>query len=118
MQHISRPLRRHGFARAGVALALSFAAAACGKVADNDRGMPTPGEGSAGNDGKGNSNGAGEMPAPVQQCTPGRLPRRAVWLSEIQFAHAITQLLGPAALDAEQVPVAALKPFSQKGVVV
>ena len=58
------------------------------------------------------------MPATVLECTPGRLPRRAVWLSELQFARAITQLLGPAALDAEQVPDAALKPFSQNGVVV
>ena len=60
----------------------------------------------------------GEMPATVLECSPGRLPRRAVWLSELQFAHAITQLLGPAALDAEQVPDPALKPFSQGGVVV
>src|SRR5262245_26158629 len=135
MQHISRPLRRQvrrayvaagpravlalrRLVHAGVALALGFAAAACGKVADGDRGMPTPGEGNAGRDGTGSSNGAREVPAPVLECTPGRLPRRAVWLSEIQFAHAITQLLGPAALDAEQVPDAAQKPFFQDGVVV
>jgi hypothetical protein len=52
------------------------------------------------------------------ECLPGRLPRRAVWLSDIQYANAITRLLGPSALDPARVPDAALKPFSQKGVVV
>jgi hypothetical protein len=103
---------------AGAALALGFAAAACGNVADGHQGTPTPSEGNSGSDAMGTSNGPGEMPAPVLECTPGRLPRRAVWLSELQFARAITQLLGPAALDAEERPDAALKPLSQNGVVV
>jgi hypothetical protein len=82
------------------------------------QGTPTPSEGNSGSDGMDTSNGPGEMPATVLECIPGRLPRRAVWLSELQFARAITQLLGPAALDVEQLPDAALKPLSQNGVVV
>ena len=111
-----KPSALRPLARAGVALALGFAVAACGNAADSDRGTPAPGEGNAGSDGMGTSNGPGEMSGTVLECTPGRLPRRAVWLSELQFARAITQLLGPAALDAEQVPDAALKPLSQNGV--
>jgi hypothetical protein len=51
-------------------------------------------------------------------CAPGRLTRKAIWLSDIQFANAITALLGPSALAVEDLPDAALKEFSQKGVVV
>jgi Protein of unknown function (DUF1592)/Protein of unknown function (DUF1588)/Protein of unknown function (DUF1595) len=106
-------------ARAGVALALGFAAVACGQVAGSDQESPSaPRTGNAGSDGMESSNGPGETPAPVLECTPGRLPRRAVWLSELQFARAITQLLGPAALDAEQAPDAVLEPFPPSGVVV
>jgi hypothetical protein len=53
-----------------------------------------------------------------RECAPGRLPRRAVWLSDIQFANTITHLLGPEALPSDRVPDPAFKPFSQKGVVV
>ncbi len=123
MQHTSisavAPARAPCLARAGVALALGFAVAACGKVPDSDQGTPSaPGTGNAGSNGMGTSSGFEEMPVTVLECIPGRLPRRAVWLSQLQFAHAVTRLLGPAALDAEQVPDASLKPFSQNGVVV
>jgi len=62
--------------------------------------------------------GSTTTPPGAAECQPGRLERRAVWLSDIQFANAITSLLGPTALDAELIPDAALKPFSQKGAVV
>ncbi len=52
------------------------------------------------------------------ECLPGRLQRRAVWLSDIQFSNAVRKLIGTDALDPEQIPDAAFKPFSQKGVVV
>lgn len=115
MGESSKPSVARRLARSGAALALGFAASACGRVAGSDRGAPTPSEGS---DGMGTANGPGEMPAPVLQCIPGRLPRRAVWLSKLQFARAITQLLGPAALDAEQLPDVTLKRLSQNDVVV
>jgi hypothetical protein len=51
-------------------------------------------------------------------CPPRTLEPRAVWLSDIQFANSITSLFGSEALDPNQIPDAALKPFSQKGVVV
>jgi hypothetical protein len=57
-------------------------------------------------------------PAAAQGCNTGRLSRKAIWLSDIQFANAIGALLGPAAVAVEDQPDAALKPFSQKGVVV
>ncbi len=113
-----KPGASRRLARAGAALVVGFATAACGMVDDGHQGTPTPSEGNSGSDGMGTSNGPGEMPAPVLECTAGRLPRRAVWLSDLQFARAITQLLGPAALDAEQVPDAALEPISQNGVVI
>ena len=121
MQHTSISVEASSRSRAAhaprlLALTLGFAVAACGKVGDRDQG--TPGAGNAGNAGMGTSSGVGEMPVTVLSCIPGRLPRGAVWLSELQFARAITQLLGPAALDAEQVPDATRKPFSQNGVVV
>jgi hypothetical protein len=58
------------------------------------------------------------MTATPGGCEPGRLSRKAIWLSDIQFANTITTLLGPAALAAEDLPDAAFKDFSQKGVVV
>lgn len=119
MSESPKPSALRIFMRAGVALALAFAAAACGRAGDGDQGTPSaPDTGNAGSDGTGASGGFGEMPVTVLSCTPGRLPRRAVWLSELQFARAITQLLGPAALDAEQLPDAALEPLTQNGVVV
>lgn len=65
--------------------------------------------------------GAIDEPPPEameRECAPGRLPRRAVWLSDIQFANTITHLLGQEALPEDRVPDPAFKPFSQKGVVV
>lgn len=41
-----------------------------------------------------------------------------MWLSDVQFANTITRLIGPGALSADELPDLALKPFSQKGVVV
>jgi hypothetical protein len=58
-----------------------------------------------------------EAPA-ARECAPGRIERRAVWLSDIQFANTVTRLLGENAVPAERIADPALKPFSQKGVVV
>jgi hypothetical protein len=64
--------------------------------------------------GSGNLPGAG---APGT-CEPGRLRRKAILLSDIQFANTITMLLGPAAVATDELPDPAFKAFSQKGVVV
>ncbi|HWO14084.1 MAG TPA: DUF1592 domain-containing protein, partial [Polyangiaceae bacterium] len=57
-------------------------------------------------------------PVTTDVCTPGRLSRKAIWLSDIQFANSVTSLLGPSSVPPEEQPDAALKAFSQKGVVV
>ncbi|HKO93173.1 MAG TPA: DUF1592 domain-containing protein [Polyangiaceae bacterium] len=58
------------------------------------------------------------QPTTGEACAPGRLSRRAISLSDIQFANSIRALLGPLAVAVEAQPDAALKPFSQKGAVV
>jgi len=75
-------------------------------------GQTTPDDGLSGGPG-----GVGGPDAP-EACAPGRLSRKAIWLSDIQFANTITTLLGPAAVAVDDQPDAALKVFSQKGVVV
>ncbi len=113
----AKPSALRRLAGAGVAPVLEFAVAACGNAADGAQILPsTPGTGSWSSDGP--ASAFEDMPGTLSSCMPGRLPRRAVWLSELQVARAITQLLGPAALDPEQVQDAARKPFSQNGVVV
>jgi len=72
-----------------------------------------PGDGPGG----GSIDGPGGPSSP-EACNAGRLGRKAIWLSDIQFANTITALLGTAAVSAEEQPDAALKAFSQKGVVV
>jgi hypothetical protein len=57
-------------------------------------------------------------PGGAEECATGRLSRKAIWLSDIQFANTITALLGPSVLAAEDLPDPAFKAFSQKGVVV
>lgn len=88
--------------------------------------MPQPGDvsptapgGNVPDDGvAGGSGGPAGGPDGAGVCAPGRLNRKAIWLSDIQFANTITTLLGPTALPAEERPDAARKEFSQKGVVV
>lgn len=110
--------RRLGFRLAGVCAAAMLVAACSNKVVD----LPEPGgqntlpngEDPSSIPGTGNGGGGGN----AEECAPGRFARKAIWLSDVQFANAITSLLGPGALPADQAPDASLKPFSQKGVVV
>jgi hypothetical protein len=104
------------------ACAAAFVIACSNKVVD----LPDPSGGSVapstpGEDGSepGVTGGDGSgAPGAAEGCSPGRLGRKAIWLSDIQFANAITALLGPSAVAAAEQPDAALKAFSQKGVVV
>lgn len=84
-----------------------------GDVSPTAPGENTPSDGA--NPGTG---APSDEPNAPEVCAPGRLNRKAIWLSDIQFANTITALLGPAAVAAEEQPDAALKAFSQKGVVV
>jgi hypothetical protein len=105
--------------RAACAAALVLACS--NKVVD----LPQPGDVSptapgdnTPDDGVGGPGGPTDGPDGAGVCAPGRLNRKAILLSEIQFANTITALLGPSAVAAEERPDAAQKPFSQKGVVV
>jgi uncharacterized protein DUF1592/uncharacterized protein DUF1588/uncharacterized protein DUF1595/uncharacterized protein DUF1585 len=109
-----RGLAAGGGLAAGLLLAL-----ACSSEPKDDPLAP----GMTGTDAPAEPDGSGDEPSAEPppsdpDCAPGRIARRAVWLSDIQFANSITRLLGADALPAERAPDAALKPFSQKGVVV
>ena len=109
--------RRFGFRLAGACTAALLLAACSNKLVD----LPEPGGQEAlpngGNPSNvpGMGNGAGNG---AEECGPGRFARKAVWLSDVQFANAITSLLGTEALPVDQTPDPSLKAFSQKGIVV
>jgi hypothetical protein len=84
-----------------------------GDVSPTAPGDNTPDDGVTGAPG-----GPSDGPDAPGVCAAGRLNRKAILLSDIQFANTITALLGPSAVAVEEQPDAALKPFSQKGVVV
>lgn len=104
------------------ACAAALVIACSNKVVD----LPDPGDVSptspgSNNPDEGMTNGPGSPsnePGAPAECAPGRLNRKAIWLSDIQFANTITALLGPSAVAVEEQPDAALKAFSQKGIVV
>lgn len=102
----------------GVALLAAFAMASCGSDSGSNAGTlaSQPDAPQAENpDAIVPGMSSGGAPG---ECASRAIERRAVWLSDIQFANAITRLLGPSALDPEQSPDPALKAFSQKGIVV
>jgi hypothetical protein len=109
--------RRLGFRMAGACAAAMLLAACSNKVVDlpepGGQGVLPNGENPSTVPGTGNGGAAGG-----DECGPGRFARKAVLLSDLQFANAITSLLGPEAVPADQAADPSLKPFSQKGAVV
>ncbi len=106
--------RRRGYGFIGACVAPLVLAACANKVVE----LPQPG-GGPGGPGPDTSNpglNPGGPGSEGEECGPGRFARKAVLLSDIQYANAITALLGSEALPADQVPDASAKPFSQKGV--